>query len=119
VGSHQRQKGSRRDADSATQIIERGDKSEHLKAWLNRTQRAIIGESEQDNKIPGIEADGQKISSGTLLRRYWATDNNAFRSLTGVFANRGNLYVTSGSLVYYFSVNDLVSTPVPTPQTTP
>jgi hypothetical protein len=61
----------------------------------------------------------QVTVSGTFLRRYRAADNNAFRSLTGVFADRGNLYVTSGSLVYYFSVSDLVSTPVPTPQTTP
>jgi hypothetical protein len=61
----------------------------------------------------------QVTVSGTFLRRYRAADNNAFRSLTGVFADRGNLYVTSGSLVYYFSVSDIVSTPVPTPQTTP
>jgi hypothetical protein len=44
-------------------ILGVGDKSEHLKAWLNDPQRAIIGGREQDNKIPVIEGQENKHGS--------------------------------------------------------
>ncbi|MCC7449346.1 MAG: hypothetical protein IT324_18150 [Anaerolineae bacterium] len=53
--------------------------------------------------------------AGTFRYRFRSADPNAFRQLTGVYADRDNLYVASGPIIYYFSVSDLSqkATPVP------
>ncbi len=53
--------------------------------------------------------------SGRFSHRYRSTDPNAFANLTGVFADRDHIYVASGPVIYFFSISDIASTPVPTP----
>ncbi len=53
--------------------------------------------------------------SGRFSHRYKSADPSAFRNLSGVFVDQGHFYVAAGSLIYYFSVSDLASTPTPAP----
>jgi hypothetical protein len=57
----------------------------------------------------------QVTLAGTFQHRFKSSDPNAFRALTGVVVDRDNVYVLSGSLLYYFSKADATATPQPVP----
>ncbi len=57
----------------------------------------------------------QVTLAGTFQHRFKSSDPNAFRALSGVFVDRDNVYVLSGSLLYYFSMGDATGTPRPVP----
>jgi hypothetical protein len=57
----------------------------------------------------------QVTLAGKFLYRYRATDNNAFRHLTGVYADAGKIYVASGPVIYYFAQTDSLNTTTPVP----
>jgi hypothetical protein len=57
----------------------------------------------------------QVTLAGTFQHRFKSSDPNAFRALSGVFVDRDNVYVVSGSLLYYFSIGDATGTPSPAP----
>ena len=52
--------------------------------------------------------------AGTFKHRFKSSDPNAFRALTAVTVYKDNVYAASGSVLYTFSLSDLVSaTPTP------
>ncbi len=73
-----------------------------------------------DSPLPSIyllDAADQSIYqvtlSGAFRYRFRATDPNLFRALSGVYANRDNIFVASGGVLYHFSIADLAGRPAP------
>ncbi|HVO44565.1 MAG TPA: hypothetical protein VMT34_18190 [Aggregatilineales bacterium] len=52
---------------------------------------------------------------GRFLHRYRSTDLDAFKHITGVYADKGRVYVASGEAVYVFTTDDSTALPSPTP----
>lgn len=48
---------------------------------------------------------------GAFFARFRAAEPNAFRAMTGMYANRENIYVASGPMLYYFSIADTTTLP--------
>ncbi len=57
----------------------------------------------------------QVTLSGTFKYRFRASDPGAFRQLTGIYADRDNIYVASGNTIYQLTMGDLLATPTPGP----
>ena len=55
----------------------------------------------------------QVTLSGAFRYRFRATDPNLFRNMTGVYADRDNIFVASGAVLYHFSIADLAGRPAP------
>ncbi|PJF32328.1 MAG: hypothetical protein CUN51_01485 [Candidatus Thermofonsia Clade 1 bacterium] len=51
--------------------------------------------------------------SGAFRYRFRANDPNLFRSLSSIYAERDNIFVASGNVLYHFSVTDLAGRPAP------
>jgi hypothetical protein len=73
-----------------------------------------------DSPLPAIyllDAADQSVYqvtlSGAFRYRFRATDPNLFRNMTGIYADRDNIFVASGAVLYHFSIADLAGRPVP------
>jgi hypothetical protein len=73
-----------------------------------------------DSPLPAIyllDAADQSIYqitlSGAFRYRFRATDPNLFRALSGIYADRDNIFVASGAVLYHFSIADLAGRPAP------
>ncbi|PJF36569.1 MAG: hypothetical protein CUN49_04730 [Candidatus Thermofonsia Clade 1 bacterium] len=55
----------------------------------------------------------QVTLSGAFRYRFRANDPNLFRALSGIYADRDNIFVASGSVLYHFSIADLAGQPAP------
>jgi hypothetical protein len=53
--------------------------------------------------------------AGTFQHRFRAADDNAFRSLSGLYVDRDRVYVASGAALYTFSISDMSATATPRP----
>lgn len=51
--------------------------------------------------------------SGAFRYRFRANDPNLFRALSGIYTDRDNIFVTSGAVLYHFSIADLAGRPAP------
>ncbi|MEP7288044.1 MAG: hypothetical protein ABI947_20005 [Chloroflexota bacterium] len=76
---------------------------------------------DNDSTLPAIyitdpldQSVYQVTLAGTFRFRFRATDNAAFRQLTGVYVDQNRVYVASGSLIYTFTMEDKPdATPTP------
>ncbi|MCS6870545.1 MAG: hypothetical protein RML95_05365 [Anaerolineae bacterium] len=62
---------------------------------------------------PADQSVYQVTLSGAFRYRFRANDPNLFRALSGVYADRDNIFVASGNVLYHFSIADLAGRPAP------